>query len=53
MFKPEYILEDVALFGLAETMRLVAAKFKRMGKTTAVANTMAYHLVLNTVFVGE
>jgi hypothetical protein len=53
MFKPEYIRDNVALFGLAETIELVAKKFKRMGKTPRMAHTMAYNLVLNTVFIGE
>jgi hypothetical protein len=53
MFKLEMILEDVALFGLEDTIKLVAAKFRRMGKSRMIANKMAYLLVLNTVFVPE
>jgi hypothetical protein len=53
MFKPEYILDNVALFGLAETIALVAKKFKRMGKTPRIAYIMARELVNNTVFVAE
>lgn len=50
MFKPEYILDNVAVFGLADTMTIIAAKFHRMGKTKVMADKMAYLLVLNTVF---
>lgn len=53
MFKPEMILDDVAVFGLAETMELIAAKFRRLGKNKTMADKMAYLLVLNTVFVPE
>lgn len=53
MFKPEYILDNVALFGLSETMRMVEKKFKRMGKTPRMAYIMARQLVNNTVFIGE
>lgn len=53
MFKPEYILDNVALFGLDDTYVLIAAKFQRMGKSRELAYRMARELVLSTVFVGE
>ena len=53
MFKPEYILDDVALFGLADTIEMVKNKFMRMGKNAKMAHTMAYNLVLNTVFEAD
>ena len=53
MFKPEYILDNVAAFGLAETIEIVEKKFKRMGKSKRMADIMARELVLNTVFVAE
>ena len=53
MFAPRMILEDVAVFGLADTIELVSAKFRRLGKSKAMADKMAYNLVLNTVFQAE
>ena len=53
MFKPEYILDNVAAFGLAETIALIENKFKRLGKTQRMAYIMARQLVNNTVFVAE
>ena len=53
MFKPEYILDNVAAFGLAETIGLIAKKFQRMGKGKRMADIMARQLVNNTVFVAE
>lgn len=53
MFKPEYILDDVAAFGLAETIEIVEKKFKRMGKSARMSYIMARQLVNNTVFVAE
>ena len=53
MFKPEYILDDVAAFGLTETIQIIAAKFRRMGKNRSIADQMARTLVLNTVFRAD
>ena len=53
MFKPEYILDNVAAFGLAETIGLIAKKFKRLGKSARMSYIMARQLVNNTVFVAE
>ena len=53
MFKPEYILDNVAAFGLAETIEIVENKFKRMGKSSKMSYIMARQLVNNTVFIGE
>lgn len=53
MFKPEYILDNVATFGLADTMAIVSSKFQRLGKSKSMADKMAYLLVLNTVFEPE
>lgn len=50
MFKPEYILDTVALHGMDFAMETIANKLSRMGKTKRMADIMAYHLVLNTVF---
>lgn len=49
MFKPEYILDNVALFGYFETVDLIAAKFCRMGK----GKSIAYMLVRATVWKAE
>lgn len=49
MFKPEYILEDVATFGMLETVELMQAKFMRLGKARRLAYRMAYDLVLATL----
>lgn len=51
MLKPAFILEDVAVFGLDETIKLVAKRFVRLGKTSHIAHEMARTLVLATVFV--
>ena len=53
MFKPEYILDNVAAFGLSETIALIEKKFKRLGKTPRMSYIMARQLVNNTVFIGE
>ena len=53
MFKPEYILDNVAAFGLADTIGLIKNKFRRMGKTQRMSYIMARQLVNNTVFIGE
>lgn len=53
MFKPEYILDNVAVFGLEDTVTLIKNKFMRMGKSKAIADTMARQLVNNTVFVAD
>lgn len=53
MFKPEYILDDVALFGYWETIEMVKNKFMRMGKDARIALIMAHELVLNTVWTKE
>ena len=49
MFKPEYIREDVAVFGLQATIALVKQRFQRLGKRSAVAQAMASRLVLSVV----
>ena len=53
MFKPEYILDNVALFGYYETIALVKAKFQRLGKGAKIAQLMATELVSQTVWVEE
>jgi len=53
MFKPEYILAYVAAFGLSDTIKLIAAKFRRLGKNREVSYIMAKELVYATVFVAE
>ena len=53
MFKPEYILDNVAAFGLAETIGLIAKKFKRLGKSKRMADIMAQLLVASVVWVAE
>ena len=53
MFKPEYILDNVALFGLEDTMTLIKNKFVRMGKSKAIADAMAHIMVINTVFQAD
>ena len=53
MFKPEYILDNVRVFGLSETIEIIEKKFKRLGKTPRMAYIMARQLVNNTVFIGE
>ena len=50
MFKPEYILDDVAVFGLTATIVMVRKKFQRLGKSYYVADSMAYKLVMATVY---
>ena len=49
MFKPEYILDNVAAFGIDETIGLIAKKFQRMGKSKRMARIMAHTLVQNTL----
>ncbi len=53
MFKPEYILDNVATFGIDETVKLIAAKFRRMGKGKAVAYTMAHMMVVETLWTPK
>ena len=53
MFKPEYILDNVALFGLEDTVTLIKNKFMRMGKSKEIADIMARQLVNNTVFQAD
>lgn len=53
MFKPEYILDNVALFGMDETIGLIAKKFQRMGKGKAISVRMAQLLVASVVWVAE
>lgn len=53
MFKPEYILDDVRVFGYWETVGLIAKKFERMGKDAKIALIMANELVKNTVWIPE
>lgn len=53
MFAPSMILEDVAVFGLYETIGLVSARFRRLGKSARMADIMARRLVHSVVFVPE
>lgn len=53
MFKPEYILDNVALFGYYETIELVAAKFRRLGKKKELALLMALEMVAATTWIPE
>lgn len=45
MFKPEYIQDNLELFGPYETVKLIQNKFMRMGKSRAIAYIMASKLV--------
>ena len=49
MFKPAYIIEDVALFGELETIKIIATKLQRMGRSRATAYLMAHTLVQTTL----
>ena len=53
MFKPEYILDNVATFGYWETVEIVKKKFQRMGKDARIALIMANELVANTTWIPE
>lgn len=48
MFKPEYIIEDIKMFGYIQTVHMITAKFIRMGKVRKVAEQMATELVTAT-----
>ena len=45
MFKPEYIRDDVALFGVDATITLIAKRLQRMGRSRPVAEAIATVLV--------
>ena len=49
MFKPEYILDNVALFGYWETVEIVAKRLRRLGKSAEIARKMAYNIVAATI----
>ena len=49
VFKPEYILDNVAAFGIDGTIGLIEKKFVRMGKSKRMARIMAHTLVQNTL----
>jgi hypothetical protein len=52
MFKPEYILDNVTTFGHLETIKIIAAKLQRMGRSRATAYLMARTMIqatLNTI----
>ena len=53
MFKPEYILDNVALFGIDATVDMIKKKFQRMGKKAEIAYTMAHMMVINTIWTKE
>ena len=49
MFKPEYIRDDVALFGVTATVSLIAKRLQRLGRSKPVAEAMALALVQSTI----
>lgn len=53
MFKPEYILDTVALHGMDFAMLAIQNKLMRTGKCKRIACIMARELVINTVFQVE
>lgn len=50
MFKPEYIMDNVAAFGLDATLKIITDKFVRMGKKRAIADLMALELIRATIW---